>query len=60
MAATGRARGSAGGSKEGLTLGLVPLHVIEIKSKEAFGMILSPGLGDDINGDVEGENSIGI
>ena len=44
VAATGGARGSAGGSKKGLTLGLVPLRVIEVESKEAFGRILSPGL----------------
>ena len=53
MAATGGARGSAGGSKKGLTLGLVPLYAIEVKSKEAFGRVLYPGLMEgEIHDDV--------
>jgi len=54
VAATGGVGGSAGGSKKGLTLGLVPLRVIEVKSKEAFGRMLSFGLLEgEIRGDVE-------
>jgi len=47
VAATGGAGGSAGGSKKGLTLGSVPLNVIEVKSNEAFGRVFYPGLTED-------------
>jgi len=44
VVATGGVGRRAGGSKKELRLGLVPLRVIEVKSKEASGMVLPFGL----------------
>jgi hypothetical protein len=53
VAATGGAGGSDRGSKKGLTLGSVPLSVIEVKSRESFGRVFYPGLTEgEIRDDV--------